>query len=199
MAADVLSQNVVGYYNVTLSPGYNIVANQLDYDGTGTNNTIQKVFGTSLPVGANIYAFVSGAFASPAATLGKSGWSGNTNAVNNALNPGGAVFVLLASAKTNTFVGEVLQGSLGQPYIAGYNLIASKVPQAGTISTNLGFVPAVGNNVIRFNPATQLYITPAYSVGKSGWSPSQPSLNVGEGVWLLTAAGGTWSRNFTVQ
>ena len=46
--SNVFSLNVVGYYNLSLTNGFQLVANQLDLDGTGVNNTLQSVFGTSL-------------------------------------------------------------------------------------------------------------------------------------------------------
>ena len=44
--------------------GFNAIANQLDWDGTGTNNNLQTVFGSNaLPVGAICYAFTNGGYA----------------------------------------------------------------------------------------------------------------------------------------
>lgn len=197
--SNVYSVNVVGYVNVNLSSGFNLIANQLDYDGTGLNNTVQNVFGTNL-VGT-VYAFSGGAFASPAASYSsKTGWTGGTNAANAALKPGGAVFAAVSAPKTITLVGTVDQGALSTPYIAGFNMIASQVPQAGLMQTDLGYAPSGNVTVYRYNAGTQTYASPASTwSSKTGWSPSQPSLNVGEGVFLATSVGGTWTRNFTVQ
>jgi hypothetical protein len=198
---NVYSQNVVGYINLNLTNTWQIICNQLDLDGTGTNNTVMTVFGTNLPSGSAVYAFTGGAFASPPASYStKTGWSGNTNAVNAALNPGGGVFVAVPSAKTVTLVGNVMQGSLNTPYISGYNMVASQVPQAGLLQTDLGYAPVSGAAIYRFNAASQAYISPPYSYStKTGWSPSQPSVNVGEGFWLASPGAGTWTRDFTVQ
>jgi len=44
-AQPVYSANVVGYMNVPLPSGqYISMANQLDFDGTGTNNNVGTVF-----------------------------------------------------------------------------------------------------------------------------------------------------------
>ena len=43
MAQNVYSLNVVGYINIPLVEGFNLVANQLDFDGTGLNNTPANV------------------------------------------------------------------------------------------------------------------------------------------------------------
>ena len=40
MAANTYSVNVVGYINVTVQPGFNIIGNQLDVDGVDTISTV---------------------------------------------------------------------------------------------------------------------------------------------------------------
>jgi len=192
--SNVYSQNVVGYINVQLTNGFNLVGNQLDLDGNGTNNTVQSVFGTNLPVNTDVYAFSGGGFV--LASYGTKGWSGAAN-VNPALQPGRGVFIKLPSASTVTLVGNVMQGGLQTPYVKGFNIIGSQVPQAGTLQTDLGYAPNVGDDVYRYNPATKGYVLSSY--GAKGWSGGQPNLNVGESVWLKGATNGTWTRNFTVQ
>ena len=56
-AQNVYSLNVVGYINLSLTNGYNMVANQLDLDGTMTNNTLTTVFSTNLPKLSAVYAW----------------------------------------------------------------------------------------------------------------------------------------------
>src|ERR1044071_5172553 len=55
----VYSLNVVGYINVTLTNGFNLIANQLDLNGTlnFTNNTVTAVLGTNLPANSKAYAY----------------------------------------------------------------------------------------------------------------------------------------------
>jgi len=109
------------------------------------------------------------------------------------------VFVQVPSATTLTVVGNVLQGALSKSYVAGFNMLSSKVPQAGLLQTDLGYTPASGDLVYKFNSATQSY-PPASSYGtKGGWAPSQPSMAVAEAFFLSSTLGGTWTRNFTVQ
>jgi hypothetical protein len=198
--SNVYSLNVVGYVNVNLASGYNLVADQLALNGAGSNNTVHSVFGTSLPSGSAVYAFSGGAFAAPPASYGsKTGWTGNTNAVNSALQPGGGVFIQSPSAATVTFVGEVPQGAaLTTPYGVGYNIIASQVPQTGLIQTDLGYTPTSGDAVYRFTSGVGYQPTISYGA-KTGWSPAQPTLNVGEAVFLQAAGSGNWVRNFSVQ
>jgi len=199
--SNVYSLNVVGYVNIPLVSGFNMIANPLDLDGTGLNNNVNTVFSNSLPSGSTVYAFSGGAYANPAASYStKGGWGGGVAAVNAALQPGGGVFVNVPSAVTVTAVGNVLQGALSQAYVAGFTMLSSKVPQTGLLQTDLGYVPASGDLIYKFNAAGQTYNNPANSYStKGGWAPSQPTINVGEAFFLSSSAGGTWTRNFTVQ
>ncbi len=200
--SNVYSVNVVGYVNVTLTNGFNLIGNQLDLDGTGLNNNVNTVFSTNLPSGSIVYAWSGTSFASPAATfLSKSGWGGGTNAVNTALAPGKGVFVALPAgqSKTITLVGNVMQGSLSNSYAGGYSVLSSTVPQGGLVQTDLGFVALNGAIVYKYNPATQAYVSPAYTfLTKTGWSPSQPSVGVGEAFFLASPSASAWVRTFTV-
>ena len=197
--AQVYSQNIVGYVNVSFNTGYTIFANPLSNDSTGTNNTLQSVFSTNLPSGSVVYAFSGGAYATPSAGYStKSGWTGGTNAANVALRAGSAVFVKVGSSNTVTITGNVVTGTNLVSYINGYNLIGSPTPQAGLLQTALGYVPTSGDVVYQFNPTSQQYNSPASGYGtKGGWSGGgQPNLGVAEGFFLKSAAvsGGTWTQ-----
>jgi len=196
--SNVYSLNVVGYVNINLAAGFNLIANPLDLDGNGTNNNVNTVFSNSLPVGSTVYAFSGGAYANPAAGYTKTGWGGGVAAANAALQPGGGVFVQVPTATTVTVVGNVLQGAVNNPYVAGFNIRSSKVPQAGLLQTDLLYQPVIGDLVYKFNSAAQTYFATS-GFTKSGWGPSQPNIGVGEAFFLSSAAGGTWTRNFTVQ
>jgi len=196
--SNVYSLNVVGYINVPLKAGFTMVGNQLDLDGTGANNTLTTVFGTTLPSGSAVYSY-SGAYDTATFTT-KGGWAGSVAAVNAALAPGKGVFVKVPSDATVTLVGNVMQGALSTPYVNGFNIVSSQVPQAGALQTDLAYVPTSGDTVYQFDATVQNYKTAATYTTKGGWS-AQPSIAVGEAFWLKSAAaaGGTWTRSFTVQ
>src|ERR1700733_540872 len=62
-AQGVYSQNIVGYVNLSISNGFNLVNIPLDLDGTGTNNAVSTVIGTNLPIGSIIESWTpSGGF-----------------------------------------------------------------------------------------------------------------------------------------
>jgi hypothetical protein len=114
-----------------------------------------------------------------------------------ALAPGQGFFLRVGAASTVTFVGEVKQGTLSTPLAAGFNLVASQVPQAGKIATDLKLTPADGDQVYTFNATTQQYSVFTYELGE--WDPSEPTLAVGEAVWVRKGAAGSWDRTFSVN
>ncbi|MGD0745241.1 MAG: hypothetical protein ABSA45_08810 [Verrucomicrobiota bacterium] len=202
-AQPVYSANVVGYVNLTLTNGFNMISNPLDLDGTGTNNTLQTVLGTQLPGGSTVFPFVNGAYDPTPSVFSHNAWSGDTNAANLALNPGRGVFVLVAGSSpvTVTVVGQVLQGSLSHPFSNGYNIISSQIPLAGGMQTYLSYPPTAGDTVFAWNSTTQAYPVSPSVFSHNAWTGGEPQLTVGQAVMLLATApsGGVWSTNFTVQ
>jgi hypothetical protein len=115
------------------------------------------------------------------------------------LNPGEGAIVNSRTNWTITFVGEVLQGSLTNPYPAGFSIRASQVPQAGTAS-ELGlsaFTFEDFNSIYKFNTANQSYDFFVLFLGT--WANYDPNIGIGESVWLQTQSAGSWNRTFTIQ
>lgn len=203
MAQNVYSLNVVGYINLTLTNGFNLVANQLDYDGTGTNNTLYTSIGTNLPNLSRVYTFDPIAVNYNFAALIGGNWSaGNMAAVVKGVQPGQGVFVQIPAAasypQTLTLVGNVMQGNLNTPVGSYYQILSSQVPQSGGISTALNFTGANLDRVYQWLPGTQTY-GPFRAFIAGNWSPVEPTLAVGEAAFVQGHAGSAWSRSFTVQ
>ena len=97
---------------------------------------------------------------------------------------------------TATFVGDVSQGNLTNRVVANYSIRGSKVPQSGT-PTALGLVPQDFDNVFKWNVGTQSFDTYLYLFG--GYSPSEPTFNVGESFFLSSGAAYDWTRTFSVN
>ena len=209
MAQNVYSLNVVGYINLPLAEGQNLIANQLDLDGTGTNNTIAEVFTNNLPVNSKVNVWNGVGFNQASYAKNKS--TGLTNwTANFPLNPGmGAWVAIPAGAYGGTTqqvatVGNVLQGSLANPNFTsggGLSLLSSMAPISGAISSNLSYVPQLNDklnvwNGIGFN---QYSYAKNKSTGLTNWTPSEPVITVGQGFWLQNAQQGSWTMNFTVQ
>jgi hypothetical protein len=186
--AQVYSVNAVGYVNTALKKGFNLIANPLD---AGADNTVAKLL-AGVPDGTVVYTYAPGSGYS-VNTLDLGEWS-NPNAT---LVPGQGFFVRTPSAVTVTFVGEVKQGNLSTPLAKGFNLVASQVPQAGKISTDLKLSVADGDLVYKFNADTQGYQIFTFDIGE--WDPAEPTLAVGEGCWVRKGAAGSWDRTFSVN
>ncbi len=199
--SNVYSLNVVGYVNKVLTGNskYTGVANPLNT----TNNTLAGLLGgagVGLPSGSQVLKWSPGA--ADFTTYGKvafgSGWTGG--GATATLNPGEGALVLTSGANdyTNTFVGEVLQGSLTNATLAGYQLIGNKVPDTGTAPT-IGLVPGNGSQLLKWDTALQDWVTYGKVIFGSGWTPAPPVINVAEGFMLNANANYNWVRNFTVQ
>jgi len=79
------------------------------------------------------------------------------------------------------------------------------VPIAGGLTSMLNYSPTKGDTVNLWDPSANGsggqngFIV--YVYGKGGWSPSEPVVQLGAGLWLQQGAGATptWYTNFTVQ
>jgi hypothetical protein len=199
-AADpVYSVNVVGYHKRTIPSGFSMFANQVD----GTNNTVEALF-PSPDVGTKVYKFNGTGF-DIAERLGPPSfpfafWQNGALT----LNPGEGAFIFNPSGTiTNIFAGEVLTGSITNPLPAGFSIKSSKLPEAGSIGTQLGLPTAVGDKVYKYNVGTGQYDTfellgpPAFPF--SFWGPSEPNVAVGDSFWVFKGASADWVRQFSVQ
>jgi len=196
--SNVYSVNVVGYINLSLTNGLNLVANQLDFDGTGTNNTISGVFSNSLPNNSTVYKFESGSFVP--ISYSHSTWQASANTTS--LNPGEAVFVLVPSSVTVTTVGQVLQGGLTNNLNGALNLLSSVAPLSGAVDSTgnggLNYVPTANDIIYVWDPVGQSYLSP-YSFSHGHWGPSDPVISVGQGFFLQSTSTSPWVNTFTVQ
>lgn len=194
--AQVYSVNAVGYINVTVpASGYALVANQLNA-GTAASNKITEVL-PGVPEDTIVFTYsTTGGFSANQLSFGA--W-GDPNAT---LPPGKGFFIqnnqVPAAPFTVTFVGEVPQGALSTALVAGLNLVGSQVPQAGKVSTDLGFPAGEGDAIFQWNPAGQTYrAAVSYSFG--AWDPAEPTVAVGEAFFVEKAAAASWTRTFSVS
>ena len=155
----VYSVNVVGYYNVTVpSKGYAFVANQLT--GASGDNSINTAFANGFTSDSNainnsqMYFWNGAGFTVyqywTAADSGypTSGWLDlGGNQVNPSVNQGtGAViYNPTSSAITNTYVGQVVQGSVTNSLTQGFALYSVVPPVAADFNT-VGFPGDSDNN-----------------------------------------------------
>jgi hypothetical protein len=197
---NVYSVNVVGYVNVPLVGGakYTAVANPLN----APTNTLGALF-ASLPAGTQVLKYNPeiADYEGFTKTAFGSGWS-PVNGATTSLAPGEGVLVLTTAATagfTNTFVGEVLQGDLTNSFGVGYKLVGNVVPDAGLVNTlQLTNVPT-GSQLLKWDVGIQDFNGFTKTAFGAGWSPSVPSVAVGEAFFINANAPFNWVRNFTVQ
>jgi hypothetical protein len=201
VAQTAYSVNAVGYVNVALAPGFNLVANPLIAEEG--SDTIADLF-AGVPVGTVLYKFdaATGAYISCSAKPPTGAISGDAAALT--LVPGEGVFVQNKSVDdvVVTFVGEVPQGTLTTPLPAGFSIASSQVPQEGALDDDLGFPKAVGDVVYKYDAGTQVYI--GFSVTPIGWSSGggsvpAPVMTVAEAFFVKKAAVADWTREFNVN
>jgi hypothetical protein len=195
--------NAVGYVNVTLKPGYNLIANPLN----GTNNLINTVIPTA-PDGTVAFGWdsVSQQFAQADSYIGGLGWvDGNFEPSATVLNPGKAVFVQNNSGSDAplTFVGEVPQGALTNVVNANYGFFSSIVPQSAPL-TALSFPGQEGMTYNGWDVVNQTYAQ-AYSYFGGAWydgsfNAVDPVPAVAEGFLINNpGAAVSWGRTFSVN
>jgi len=189
--AQVYSINAVGYVNVTMKPGFNMVANPL-------NNQTDNKITTLVPApvdGATVYKYGASGYSDANVFIEGLGWTDESMT----LAPGEGCWFFNADTKdfAVTFVGEVPQGHLVNSLRAGFTLASSIVPQAGLLTTDLKFPVVDGDTIYTYAPAT------GYSVFNFieglGYDPAEPTVAVAQGFWSLKAAAVDWARDFSVN
>jgi len=187
------SLNIVGYYNLSIQPGYNLIANQL----SNSNNTLNAIFNPTTPIGSTFTHWdpVAQQFAALSTYTGSGGWT-----INYSLNFGEGGILSSPISWTNTFVGEVTHaydvdtGALNwhPNYPNGLHLLSSPIPLTAPIDINftnaVGRLPQNGEWVAILNPATQLYTITTFHSG-SGWDNGDPVLSYGQSAWFDLGAG----------
>lgn len=189
-AQTVYSVNAVGFVNVNFPPGFTLASNPLD----GTANTVSALF-PSVPNGTSVFKFdsLTGSY------TGSTFLFGNWNNPTMPLVPGEGFFFKnpTATTITNTFVGNVKQGTLTTPLSAGFTLVGSQVPQSGLVATDLGLPIGNAESVFKFDTTSQAYTGGSFLFGN--WSGGEPTIAVGEGFFVKKNASASWTRTFSVN
>jgi hypothetical protein len=195
--------NVVGYANVPLANGYNFLVNPFN----AATNSLNYVLSTA-PDGARVYLWdlSNQAFTPPSTfSAATSKWD-----INYTIPPGTGFVMQVTQSWTNTFIGDVLEGSLTN-FVAGtnkYSLLGSKVPFSGALgdTNTLAFRGTDGDNVYTFSTASQSYSDAFTYFRGFGWfDPGQgvntngPVINIGQSFFVQNPGRDTnWVKQFTV-
>ena len=198
----VYSVNAVGYVNLTLCSGYNLICNPVN----GTNNNLNTIMPIA-PDGTVILRWNCAAqsFFQAETYFGGLWYNSDFVVTSTAIPPGEGFFLQNNSgaSATFTFVGEVPQGRLTNQICGNYGFYGSQVPQSGPLPA-LGFPAVDGMTYNRWNCASQSYEQAYTFFGgswyDSGFNPSDPVPAVGE-AFLVTNPGAPlyWTRTFSVN
>jgi hypothetical protein len=191
--AQVFSVNAVGYINVSVPPGFSLIANQLN----NGDNKVTTLIPTA-PEGTTVYKFTGAGYDIISFDSLENAWLPAATAANLTLSPGEGAFIRNVGQNPLpiTFVGEVPTGSLSNPIPAGFSIRSSQVPQAGTL-TELGF-PAKPNDTVYQFDGTK-YIINTFDELDNAWLPAVPTVKVGESFFVRKQAADTWTRTFNVN
>jgi hypothetical protein len=215
--SNVYSLNVVGYVNKPLvgAFSYNMIANPLN----NANNNISNLF--KLPAGHDgdqivRWDAVNAGFQADIYNYdeGSQSWlkNGNPDPGFN-LNPGEGVFYVNQNADfTNTFVGDVIQGSFTNNLVGSfaYNAVGSSAPLGANFTNSIAGLnpPPAGHDgdQLLFWDTPSAGISGNYAVfdeGSQSWigNPNNNlNIGIGEGFFYVNQnANLAWVRNFTVQ
>jgi hypothetical protein len=202
MAQAVYSVNVVGYINLSMAPGFNLVANQLK---ASPNNSLNNVL-PSVALESQVLKFVNNNYTTD--IFDGSAWLDNNtgNASTTTVSPGEGFFFFNpnAAAATVTLVGEVTTGNnLSVALGAGFTLASSIVPQAIALDPVNGFQDVTEMQYLTFNSGTQNYNTTLINDGsnwlnnETGDPVADPVPAVGQGFFIFNpGAAVSWTRNF---
>jgi hypothetical protein len=182
--AQVFSSNAVGYVNISLTAGdFAAIHNPLKSD----DNLIGTVL-AGAEEGTVVYKWNGAGYSISALDFGA--WSDPAMELPN----GAGFFIISPTDATLTFVGEVEQ-SASNALSAGFNLIGSQVPQAGT-ATQLELPAQDGTIVYQWNVTNQAYGISTFDFG--AWD-SEPSFGVGEAFFVSAPAATSWDREFDIN
>jgi hypothetical protein len=199
--AQVFSVNAVGYVNKTVAKNsFMLVSNPLN----AATNTINALF-QPVPAGFQVFIYTPGKGYDIGTFDDLEGAFLPATVGGATLKPGQGVFVHnpTGSDVTITFVGEVPQGNLSTPMVAGLQIVSSQVPQSGT-AADLGF-PATtaagaqpGDQIYQYVPGTGYYIS-TFDDLSDAYSPALKPLDVGEAIFVKLQKANSWNRNFSVN
>lgn len=187
-----VSQNVVGYINVTAPPGLSMIANQLD---NKTGNKVGDLFPT-VPDGTTLLKWTGKGFS---ANTYFGGWDN----VAGTLAPGEGAFLDNPDAGNLTLlvVGEVKLGAQTVALPQGLSIISSVVPVQLTVSelvtAGAATFPAGDGDVI-YQWTGKGYSANTYF---GAWDTPAATIKVGESFFFENNSGAdkTWSRTFNVN
>jgi len=199
-STNVYSLNAVGYINITVQPGFNIVSCPLIGSPDNTLNTLLPDT-TGQYKKWQFWGYAPGTGYTE--ELGDpTGWSVGGHST---LSPGQAAWLFNPGSSPSNiiFVGTVPSGSITNPMTPGFNLVSSVLPINGDLVTNsLSLLKGANkkDQVWTYAPGTGY--TETIATTATTWNNGDPTeAAVGGGFWynnLQTSTNSSWVETFTV-
>ncbi len=168
---------VYSSYQLTLPPGYSLIANQL-YQSNSAVATVLPV----VPDGTFLLKWLPAlqSFADANFFVGGFGWLDPAMT----LAPGEGAFINLppGAPVILNFAGEFAPPRFPLPLLPGYNLVSRQNPLPGGYRDILGLEPVEGTIIDQFDAPADAYRTRTYVEGR--WRDVIPEAKVGEAVWV---------------
>jgi hypothetical protein len=201
--AQVYSINIVGYVNLTMKPGFNLVANPLTA-GTPANS-LNAVL-PAAPLETQVLKFANNNYSSDISdgTTWLDAGTGDPSTTVVAPGQGFFYFNPAATDRTVTLVGEVTKGNnLTVPIPPGFSLVSSITPQDISLTAANGFTQLLEMQYLTFNSMTQNYDVGLINDGTQ-WlnsvtgDPADAHPLVGQGFFIFNpdSVAHNWVRNF---
>jgi uncharacterized membrane protein YvlD (DUF360 family) len=216
VAQNVYSVNVVGYINLTIQPGLNLISVPLSAATTDINTVLTNQ-SPLLDASSLVYTWNSAgqSFNQAAAAGGDGQWylGDYSDFSHIQLTPGQGFFLRNGgAASTLTLVGTVPQGTNNVTEAAALSFLGDPAPVQQEIVTN-GFPVVTGSFLYTWNTAGQHYDQAINGVSAADNSTPNPAFYNGDFSQVITftpapgqgfvyynfGSSATWHRSFTVQ
>jgi len=202
--ANVYSVNYVGYANISVGNGYTMVTQPFK----GGPRTVGDLI-VNAPSQLNVYKILDGGGSQSDSWDPADGFWGNSgdNTTSMTIDEGAGIVIFNAGAAfTITFVGEGAQGTganaVQNAIPAGVVVRASKIPQGGLLTTDLGLHPAHDLTIVQLIAGGgSANLNYDFGIGggtADGWIDGEPNIRLGESFFVISQ-GESWSREFSVN
>ena len=204
---------VIGFVNLTITPGTNLIANQLcQVDDSILNFTVDEFEGAPMNTLAALFLDSWGPTQYPTQVFKLNGTNVESAYYDDQSGPqwlpfpsGGEITVLPGSSVvvsngtsrsfTNSFVGVLRQEQVFQIQ-PGTSYLSATLPVAGPITNVTGYVPRKWDTIQLWNVTN--YVSHTY-YGSNTWSNGVPELAVGQGFVLITTNTNSYTWTNTWQ
>jgi len=184
------SGDVVGFTIKQIPVGQSMVADPFE----GTDNRVQALFDPA-PAGTIVYKWDESTQSFRTNFKDDLGGQITWSSYLMTLYPGEGAIVRAPSLFTVKWTGRLRQNALSRIVSSQQMIHSSIAALSGLVGTTLAFPVAHGDSVSRMTGTDGSYTTYTYSNG--AWSPSQPTISLGESFWSNKAKAVVWRQNYS--